>query len=452
MRSRITAIVIGAAILGGGGYAVTQGGGGGGGSGSFSLFIAASGCTNTPTRLSSPVDFPDATSGSKACTIDQACDAANAGDHIGWLNGTYSSSQTVSCTKGVTVTGQSVTGVISTAEVDLDDNITIENATGINDAHHFTPWGVSSTDGVTLRNVRAEGDYVEQIIRAATNFVWDGGRLGDFDGSIQTRKCNDGGGVNHRDGEPLHIGVDANNHSIIGDDVTLKGITFSDFQPEGVTADCGGNDDFHLEAIRIDGPVNDVKLFRNFIPDTGANSAQIFITNFEAGTPTNVKIVGNYIGDSPTTTISMQNVGGCANYLVAYNTFKGHIGTWTCPSYTGVKFVGNIHGSPSSETPSCSDIAWIDNVSQSQFNKNCATGDDTGNQWTTGSNYQIGNLGVTSDGHLQAGSLAINAGETPGGSALCGDAALGLDKDIDGDARPTGGSKCDAGADEYTAG
>jgi hypothetical protein len=137
--------------------------------------------------------------------------------------------------------------------------------------------------------------------------------------------------------------------------------------------------------------------------------------------------------------------------VIAYNTFRTSVGSWgACSSLAGTKFVGNISGHPSTVgfgDPSCSAVAWIDDLRQSTVDSRCTGPGDTGNRWVSGPDYGIDRLGLDSTFHLRAGSPAIDAGEAPGSGALCGNASLGLDRDIDGDHRPAGG-RCDAGADE----
>jgi hypothetical protein len=101
MRSRITATVVGAAILIGG-YAATQGGGGAEASGN--LFLVASGGTPSCVRSSSLLTYQEAVNaggtaicgagngnvGFVATAFDNACDAATGGDIVAVRNGAYS--------------------------------------------------------------------------------------------------------------------------------------------------------------------------------------------------------------------------------------------------------------------------------------------------------------------------------------------------------------------------
>jgi hypothetical protein len=100
VRSRITATVIGAAILIGG-YAAVQGGGGEGAS--ANAFVVATGGTPNCTRSSTLITYQQAVDagggaicgpgngnvGFNATPFDNACDAANAGDIVAVRNGNY---------------------------------------------------------------------------------------------------------------------------------------------------------------------------------------------------------------------------------------------------------------------------------------------------------------------------------------------------------------------------
>jgi hypothetical protein len=100
MRSRITATVIGAAILIGG-YAAVQGGGGP--EAEANIFLVASGGTPSCVRSSSLLTYQEAVDaggtaicgagngnvGFVATAFDNACDAANSGDIVAVRNGNY---------------------------------------------------------------------------------------------------------------------------------------------------------------------------------------------------------------------------------------------------------------------------------------------------------------------------------------------------------------------------
>ena len=65
-----------------------------------------------------------------------------------------------------------------------------------------------------------------------------------------------------------------------------------------------------------------------------------------------------------------------------------------------------------------------------------------------GSNDSVDQLGITATtGKLEAGSVLIDAGETPGASDHCTDASSVNSLDFEDTVRPQG-SVCDAGWDE----
>jgi hypothetical protein len=100
VRSRITATVIGAAILIGG-YAAIQGGGGGGAAASANLFVvapASSDGTTTCVRSSTLKSYADALASNAVCkssgtqtSWEIACAAATGGDKVGVMPGVYAS-------------------------------------------------------------------------------------------------------------------------------------------------------------------------------------------------------------------------------------------------------------------------------------------------------------------------------------------------------------------------
>jgi hypothetical protein len=90
MRSRITATVIGAAILIGGYAATQQGGGGGGELAAANVYLAASGGSSGCVRSSTLITYTQAVAANAVCnTFDVACSAATAGDVVGVKNGAY---------------------------------------------------------------------------------------------------------------------------------------------------------------------------------------------------------------------------------------------------------------------------------------------------------------------------------------------------------------------------
>jgi hypothetical protein len=88
VRGRITAVIVGAAIMVGG-YATIQGGGGGE-SFAANVYLATSGGSSGCVRSSTLKTYAEAVSGNNVCnTFDVACTAATGGDIVGVKNGNY---------------------------------------------------------------------------------------------------------------------------------------------------------------------------------------------------------------------------------------------------------------------------------------------------------------------------------------------------------------------------
>jgi hypothetical protein len=413
----------GAVVLGG----IQDGGGGGL---TANLFVVGGG--GACTRSSTPVDFAGSASPDARCgALDTAQDAASGGDTVRIENGTYGT-QTITGAKASTVTyiGESKAGVVFTGSITAEDRVTLQDLTIANDGHQFTPVGLTGTTGVRLSNVDMLGDYIAQFIYGVEDFEYVGGDFGDFDGTIDLRHCD---GSATPDSQPMWI-------SDGSADILIEGLHFSSAAPsENDQNGCPSDDDFHLEIVRVDGAAADVTLRRNVFDDNQTNTATLFISDFE-GKPTNVRIVGNVIGEGRSTTI---NWGGssCGGYVFAYNTVN-YYGDWTaCSSFAGTRVVGNLGSKPGFAPPDSGDVTWLSNVSQSGANTSYV------GTWVSGSDFSASGLGLAADGHLNAGSPAIDTGETD----VCTDKAImGTRGDIDGDPRPAGGSRCDAGADEFS--
>jgi hypothetical protein len=408
--------------------------GGGGGeapAGTAHLWVDTNG--GTCTRQASPATYSDAA----ACSsLDAAQDAASGGDTVRIVDGSYGA-QDITGSKASTVTyiGESVDGVTFTGAINSENKVQLEDLTIVNDDVGFIPWLPAASDQA-LRNVRMEGDYVQLNVYDVDNFSWVGGRLGDFDGTLQWRPCT-----------PVSAGLPFTISG--GSNALVEGLTFSEMQ---MTAGQGGCTDPHWEMLRVQDGTAGVTIRRNIFLANTTNTAVMLFSNTGGSAPTGMKIVRNIIDGSNPNTI-FENSGPCLNWVIAYNTIiDDSLGSWgTCSgsNFAGTKFVGNISGHPTFGDPSCADVQWVADFRQSPSDGRCTTGDDSGNNWVTGDTYNTDAVGLTADGHLSGSSPALDAGETVGASDVCTDPAIMGDLgDIDGDPLPTSGD-CDAGADEY---
>jgi hypothetical protein len=390
--------------------------------GAANLWVDTNG--GTCTRSASPVSYSDAA----ACSsFDKAWDAASAGDTILVRNGTYSA-QHVSGNKssetfiigeskgGVVVSGsaQDCYQVVAASTLFCADatHMTLENVTidaGSNDG--AAPGSLINADDVTYRNVDILGDWPDLYMGndaaggGGNRFHWDGGTWGDA--SPPPRNCSTPHG------------------EIIWDDgvtgVTIEGVTFNkQTTVVGAGPYCGSDNVPHLEFVRLEANSDNFTLRNNvYMPGSEAGSGYIFVNN---GTTDNVKIVGNYFADNDSPNYWIQAGDSPCNWTIAYNTFSGNDGAYL--GCNAITWIGNL--GPANSYPGCSGT-HIDNVWQT-------TGSCGSDDFTTGS------LGVGTGGHLQAGSIAIDAA----GTSQCQSLTGGVD--IDG--RPRTGA-CDAGTDEF---
>jgi hypothetical protein len=204
-------------------------------------------------------------------------------------------------------------------------------------------------------------------------------------------------------------------------------------------AGCG----YHLELIRVDANVNKFELVNSKLDPcqdgpgyVGCGSGSLFITS--PGTnwpePRNILVQNTVIGGTPNYWTQMHsNIEKCVNYKFIHNTWFNESGVdAVCPGAADILWRGNL--GPRSSNPAVCKGRYEYNVSQHAFPT--AMCGSTTDKWVEGPSYSTSNLGVTSDGHLTAGSPAIDFVPT---TVLI---------DRDGQSRPFGPAS-DAGADEY---
>ncbi len=376
------------------------------------------------TRSDSPADYDDAS----ACdSIAAAIAACQAGDTVVMKSGGYAS-QTVDAsapTPGCTVIGED--GVTLGGLETNGDNLTLRHVSvDVGVEHAPGGWNNGGND-VTLEDVALHGDYVSAFL-SGSNVTWHGGELGASGTTGGKRSCNSG------DAEPFFI-QDA-------DHVLIDGVTFhpQDFDP---TPCSGSSNGFHLEMVRIDANTSFISLQNSTFDDGDhSNTSSVFITNVntDPGDPTNLTFQNNFFGSADNTTFSIHgNVTDCSTFTFAYNTFRNTPGDPTsngCTTLTGMSWIGNLGPRPGFYSCAGTHTA---NVWQNDNTYSCGT-----DSVVIGTLYGTEALGLGGpDGfHLQAGSPAIDQGESGG---YCTSTLGG--RDHDGDSRPNGAA-CDAGGDE----
>lgn len=420
-----------------------DGSGGGAPAGTANIWIENGGGACAGGRSNTPIAYAAASSPDRICgTFDAAWDAMNSGDtaRVSALGGDFTSRQTITGdkTSNTFIIGEGdpnlAAGFDQTGDYGWLEEVDIDIGCGIDEGQDSG----ADIDGnhSTWVNIDVWGCRVSIITgdccdgnHDADFFEWHGGTLGE--------PGTTGSGRDTTDGEPLYI--------YGSDNTVIDGVTFS---PQT------GRNGFHLETIRLqaDPPeqyLEDVVIKNNyFVSGSSIGSGYIFGTSVESSSQSlnGLLIYNNVFGEGVNGSLTMQthsNVSSATGWVFAYNTWQspdnGTAQEDLCLCPNGVTWVGNLGPKRYSNC----DGTFIKNVWQNNVDTSCGT--DT---WVSGSATDVGNLGINSDErHIDAGSPAIDAGETPGASDYCTDAALVNSLDFEDTVRPQG-SVCDAGADE----
>lgn len=383
------------------------------------LWIDSSG--GSCTRQASPVAYND---GAACSTFQAAWTVASSGDTIVVKAGSYGG-QTISGNKTseTSIIGENGT-TITSAVIANANFMTLENVTiNVGNAHGQDSGAGINGSNVTFRDVKLHGAYVSLYV-GGTDFTWQRGSLGQdgTTGGQRQTACDGGNG----DGEPIWVD---------GNGATFDGIRINPQLADSTPVSCSFNG-YHLENIRIQSAQNVTVKNSWFLAGSDAGSGHIFVTSSSpSSTAANGLKLLNNIFEDVNGSYAMQvhsNVTNCA-WTFAYNTW--YQGAALQCNDTDITWVGNL-----GVYPGCVGT-HIKNVWQNNNSFTC--GSDT---WISGPQYGTGNLGLGADGHLNAGSPAIDAGETNTASDFC-TSTLGS-VDFEGGVRPNG-TACDAGADEY---
>jgi chitodextrinase len=386
-------------------------------SGGANLWIDPSG--GSCTRSATTVAYSDAA----GCTWNGAYQAARSGDVILVKAGSYPVTTigptNTALTAPVTMQPESGATVNVDSLTTSGNYVTLKDFTIPTGSNHARGW-FNTASNITLDNVDVTGPWANVKITGGNNVAWKNSGLGT-PGNTAKRLCAQG------DGEPMELSDVSN--------LLLSNIDFYPFQPELGNPVCGPDSNMHLETIRVWDGVTNWRLERSrFHRGDGSGSARVFFSKISGPDPANITFVNNWFGSSSgTVSIYLTANSPCNNFVFAYNAWEqGFVDQ--CTPKNGLVLVGNT-GTEPNYLPCMGTVntrnLWVWNAAGS-----CGT-----DQWVLDPSNSLGALKYASDGyHLQAGSPAINAGE----STLCAQYTGGVD--IDG--RPRSGT-CDAGPDEF---
>ena len=436
-------VLIGIAVLVSAGAIILPiGGGGAPVAGNANLAVATTGCTASPVRVAS-TPYASLPSSAKACTFDQANDAANAGDRICVLPGTYNGqSVTGDHSPGVTFTGN-CGGAVTVQSVSITDPCPggVDNqgaaicTTAANAIfEYFTVDALNAHGYSTTMQVRADGSEIRYLNFTAsgsgsTSF-WDLGQsayvhnnvFDQDDSTPYQRSCNIG------DGQPIQF---EDNTGVVFENNMI-------WQQGSDQTPCSGSaNGFHLDVTRWQGS-SAPTIRNNYFAEAEAGTGYLFFSGSNSGN--GAIIVGNYFTKNSDGSNFMQisgTVGATCTMTFAYNTFFDGYATQGCSESSNV---------------------WVGNAG---FYQGCTGAVHTANVWATsgscaGNTFVSGatiasalGINAATGRPTSAGSAAVNAAETAPGT-YCNGATFANSIDFDGHVRPfLGNAKCTAGAFEW---
>jgi hypothetical protein len=422
--------------------------GGGAEPGTANLWVDTDG--GTCVDNASAVTYTSAT----ACgSLDAANDIADCDDTILIKGGTYgdqaitgdrtcgSATWTAGASRGVTMVGGVLFEVapgesVTAGEIGLRaDWVELSRGDGLL-LKFVGDSNVNANSSNTTNNTIMRGVYISGDLYT-NNDAGSGLRVNNF--ALVDSELGDFNGADPQQAEPVYMQTCGNGCSgdTIAQNIYFDGIDFHDIS-------IPAEPDPHIEVIRIDGGSDNVHIRNsNFYDNITTNTAVIFTTwgiyggGSGAIRPTNIHIYNNYFNSDMENGVLFElgGAGACVNFTIKYNTFAGGgVFSGNCTP-TNMKIVANL-GAKSTSACYGSSGNYIKNVWQHTSNVACGT--DTWVNGTSGSTSALG-LGGTFGFDLQAGSAALQAGETTNCPAT----------DHDGGTRPDpGATNCDAGADE----
>lgn len=383
------------------------------------------------TRSGTPALHSD---GAACGSLDAAYQAAQTGDLVLIKEGGYGDQQTASdnasLTGEVTIQAAPAETVTFTKLTTRGDWLRLKDVAIATGGQHLRGWYHDGGSRVTLDHVDISGPYANIDVVGGSHNTYTNSEFGT-PGNTTPRICGSG------DGEPMQLGSSPS--------FTIENVVFHPFLPDVGNPACGSDQVLHLETIRVNGGMDDLRIVGNVFTDgDGSNTARIFVTKLEppgsGDNSDNLVIANNYIGQGGgSVSIFLGGNQQCVGYRIAYNFWRqAFIDACAKPNSDSLLFSGNLGTMPSYACPGTQPghrNLWVWYGAGT-----CGT-----DQWLVASDPLLNAYQHGADGyHLTGGGAAIDAGEA---LADCDDYTGSVD--IDGDPR---GPTCDAGPDEYTGG
>lgn len=413
---------------------VTVSNGGGGAPTTANIFVENGAGTCAGGRSSTLISYASSASPDRRCgSFDQANDAMNSGDIAIVKAGTYTAGQLIDGDKtsltrfygegdgdDVQITGVA-SGPIggSWCNLCIDANfVSVENLTTVTDDPG--PYGSVGTFANDVRIVDVD------MFGAVSNFPNTGDYYAPSMGVEGLRTTVIRGNI----GRPTAVQMVTCNHSTIepiwvqsaGDDFLMDGTQvwrYDAYTHPTQIGPCGVDRTPHVETIRFEDADGATLQNGTFHGPTDAGSGHIFTSS----DPDNTEFINWTFEDRGLGNGVFQSNGGTgAGWTLAHNTFLDS-GGWTTAGESGFSLTGNFGYQP---------------MSSGTHVKNVFAGSGS-----SGTNTYIGSTAFNLDSNNEpnAGSPAVNAAESSGGSSWCpGTDALGRSRPV--------GAACDAGAYE----
>ena len=361
-------------------------------------------------------------------SLKAAYQAAEGGDEIRVKAGDYRPQKTTpsGLTDAVTVRPARGEAVTFAGLTTRGDWLTLRDIAIPTGDRHRRGWYNAGGSHNTLANVDISGPFANVNVTGGSHNTYRDSDFGTPDNTLR-RLCGTG------DGEPVELTASPS--------FTLANNTFHPFHPEKNNPACGPDGVLHLETVRVNDGMDDLRVVGNrFLPGDGSGTARLFVTKLttagKGDNPDRLIVANNFFGDADgTVSVLLGENVQCVGYVIAYNYWvDGFDVTCQAPERDSLTFIGNLSEQPDylpcpGSQPGRNNL-WVWTAAKT----GCGT-----DRWIV-SEDGLAAFRHAADGyHLTAESPAIDAGERG-----CDQYTGGVD--IDGDKR---GPVCDAGPDEY---